>query len=172
MNYTTNMHMFNRILKGEHIHHLVYKSGRQKNRSSMPEETSRGQIAETFHYQCLDASCAAMVSLRILSPVLNANFVHLMTDRELLRQRAEVALTTYSETMEGMGTPEPMNVLDNLRLYVTNSLRNPKRSKPIASGNKRFMHVFGVEGAACKELLEFLGFTYVQVRGHLLLTCC
>lgn len=156
--------MQTQALKGEHIHHLVYKSGRQKNGVSMPEMTHRGQIAETYHYQCSYTSCAAMISLRILSPVLSEEFVHLMTDEDLLQKRAEEAFSTYSETMEGMAKPEPINLLDNLRLYITNSLRNPQRSKPIASGNKRFVHVFGVEGAACKDLLEFLEFSYVEVR--------
>lgn len=104
-----------------------------------------------------------MVSLRILSPILGADYVHVMTDKDLLRKRAEEAFATYLETMEGMAKPEPINLLDNLRLYLTNALRNPQRSKPIASGNKRFVHVFGVEGAACKRLLEFLEFTYFEV---------
>ncbi|CAG8029470.1 unnamed protein product [Penicillium salamii] len=165
VNHSNNVQMQSQALKGEHIHHLVYKSGRQKNGVSMPEMTHRGQIAETYHYQCSYTSCAAMVSLRILSPVLSEEFVHLMTDEDLLQKRAEEAFATYSETMEGMAKPEPINLLDNLRLYITNSLRNPQRSKPIASGNKRFVHVFGVEGAACKDLLEFLEFSYVEDTG-------
>jgi ubiquitin carboxyl-terminal hydrolase 25/28 len=164
VNYTSNVHMFNQTLKGEHMHHLVYKSGRQKNGLSMPEITNRGQEAETFHYQCSYTSCAAMVSLRILSPVLSPDFIHLMTDRESLRKRADQAIAAYRDTMEGMGPPEPISVLEILRLYITNALRNPQRSKSIAPGNKRFMHSFGVEGAACKELLEFLEFVYEEVR--------
>jgi ubiquitin carboxyl-terminal hydrolase 25/28 len=168
VNYTSNMQMFNQTLKGEHTHHLVYKSGRQKNGLSMPEVTNRGQVAETFHYQCSYTSCAAMVSLRILSPVLGPEYIHLMTDRELLRERAEQAIATYRDTMEGMGSPEPINVLEILRLYITNALRNHQRSKPIAPGNKRFMHSFGAEGAACKDLLEYLEFVYDKVRDDLL----
>jgi ubiquitin carboxyl-terminal hydrolase 25/28 len=167
VNYTRNMHMFNQTLKGDHTHHLVYKSGRQKNGLSLPEETNRGQIAETFHYQCSYSSCGAMVSLRILSPVLSRDFINLMTDRELLRVRADQAIAAYPDTMEGMGAPEPINVLDILRLYITNALRNHQRSKPISPGNKRFMHSFGAEGAACKDLLEFLEFVYDEVRVHL-----
>ncbi|KAJ5334160.1 hypothetical protein MYU51_004635 [Penicillium brevicompactum] len=165
VNYTSSMQASNQALKEQHLHHLVYKSGRQKNGLSMPEVTHHGQTAETFHYQCSHASCSAMVSLRILSPILGADYIHLMTDKDLLRKRAEEAFATYLETMEGMAKPEPINLLDNLRLYLTNALRNPQRSKPIASGNKRFVHVFGVEGAACKRLLEFLGFTYFEESG-------
>jgi ubiquitin carboxyl-terminal hydrolase 25/28 len=164
VNYAHNLGSFNQNVKG-HLHHLVYKSGRQKNGLSLPEINQRGQFAETYHYQCSYISCSAMVSLRVLSPILSPEFVRLMTDQELLRKRAEEAIEAYPESMEGMGDPQPINVLDNLRLYLTNALRNPQRSKPIPSVNKRFMHTFGVEGAACKKLLESLDFIYNSVSG-------
>ncbi|KAJ5504111.1 Peptidase C19 ubiquitin carboxyl-terminal hydrolase 2 [Penicillium fimorum] len=174
VNYTSHMSTFGQN-QGRHLHHLVYKSGRQKNGLALPEETPKGQLAETYHYQCSYTSCSAMVSLRIISPILNSAFIHLMTDKDLLRKRAEEATAAYPESMEGMGDPQPINVLDNLRLYVTNALRNPQRSKPISSVNKRFMHSFGVEGAACKELLEFLEFMYNKVRNNDIVSpksCC
>ncbi|KAI3166891.1 hypothetical protein DTO039G3_6158 [Penicillium roqueforti] len=164
VNYTSHMGAFGQN-QGKHLHHLVYKSGRQKHGLALPEETPKGQIAETYHYQCSYISCSAMVSLRILSPILSPEFIRLMTDRELLRKRAQEAAAAYAESMEGMGDPQPINVLDNLRLYITNALRNPQRSKPISSVNKRFMHSFGVEGAPCKELLEFLEFVYDKDTG-------
>ncbi|CAI7583871.1 unnamed protein product [Penicillium palitans] len=164
VNYTSQMSTLGQN-QGKHLHHLIYKSGRQKNGLALPEETPKGQVAETYHYQCSYISCSAMVSLRILSPILNPESIRLMTDKELLRKRAEEATAAYPESMEGMADPQPINVLDNLRLYITNALRNPQRSKPISSVNKRFMHSFGVEGAACKELLEFLEFTYNKETG-------
>ncbi|KGO65772.1 Peptidase C19, ubiquitin carboxyl-terminal hydrolase 2 [Penicillium italicum] len=164
VNYTTHTSALGQN-QGKHLHHLVYMSGRQKNGLALPEETPKGQVAETYHYQCSYIFCSAMVSLRILSPILSPEFIHLMTDKELLRKRAEEATAAYPESMEGMGDPQPINVLDNLRLYITNALRNPQRSKPISSVNKRFMHSFGVEGAACKESLEFLEFMYNKENG-------
>ncbi|OQE96419.1 hypothetical protein PENNAL_c0001G03802 [Penicillium nalgiovense] len=165
VNYTSHINTFGQK-QGKHLHHLVYQSGRQKSGLALPEETPKGQVAETYHYQCSYISCSAMISLRILSPILSPEFIRLLTDKDLLRKRAEEATATYAESMEGMGDPQPINVLDNLRLYITNALRNPQRSKPISSVNKRFMHSFGVEGAACKELLEFLEFMYNKVRNN------
>ncbi|KAJ5440824.1 Peptidase C19 ubiquitin carboxyl-terminal hydrolase 2 [Penicillium cf. griseofulvum] len=170
VNYTGHMSTFGQN-QGKHLHHLVYKSGRQKNGLALPEETPKGQLAETYHYQCSYTSCSANVSLRIVSQILSPAFIHLMTDKELMRKRAEEATAAYPESMEGMGDPQPINVLDNLRLYITNALRNPQRSKPISSVNKRFMHSFGVEGAACKELLEFLEFMYNK-SCYLPRACC
>ncbi|KAJ5268298.1 hypothetical protein N7524_005757 [Penicillium chrysogenum] len=164
VNYTSHISTFSQK-QGKHLHHLVYQSGRQKNGLALPEVTPKGQVAETYHYQCSYISCSAMVSLRILSPILSRESIRLLTDKDLLRKRAEEATATYPESMEGMGDPQPINVLDNLRLYITNALRNPQRSKPISSVNKRFMHSFGVEGAACKELLEFLEFMYNKDTG-------
>ena len=171
VNYTSHISTFSQK-QGKHLHHLVYQSGRQKNGLALPEVTPKGQVAETYHYQCSYISCSAMVSLRILSPILSPESIRLLTDKDLLRKRAEEATATYPESMEGMGDPQPINVLDNLRLYITNALRNPQRSKPISSVNKRFMHSFGVEGAASKELLEFLEFMYNKVRNNYMSSNC
>ncbi|KAJ5086845.1 hypothetical protein NUU61_008152 [Penicillium alfredii] len=148
-----------------HIHHLVYKSGRQKGGASTVEMTGKGQVAETFHYRCSHLSCAAMVSLRVLSPVLSPQFVHLLTDPDSLRKRADEAFATHPERLEGMAPPLPINVMDNLRMYISNALHDSQPGRSIPSTNKRFMVSFGVEGAPCKELLEFLDFTYFENEG-------
>jgi ubiquitin carboxyl-terminal hydrolase 25/28 len=141
-----------------HIHHLVYKSGRQRGGSYTEEVTPKGQRVETFHYECSYATCSAVVSLRMLSPVLGAEWVRLLTDQELLKQRADEAIAGNPERLEGIARPLPINVLDNLRTYIHNALHDPQRSKPISAINKRFIVCFGVEGKACKDLLEFLEF--------------
>lgn len=127
------------------------------------EMTEQGQVAETFHYQCSDTSCSAMVSIRIMSPLISSRFVHFLIDPEVIRKRADAAIAAEPERLEGMAIPKPIDVLDNLRLYLTNALHNPQFSKPIAPNNKRFMVSFGVGGSPCKELLEFLGFEYNEV---------
>lgn len=56
----------------------------------------------------------------------------------------------------------PCEVLAVTRTYLTHALNNaPGESKRIAARNKRFLLAFGYE---CKELLEYLGFTYEQER--------
>ncbi|KAJ6126749.1 hypothetical protein N7523_002361 [Penicillium sp. IBT 18751x] len=159
VNHNSGGNTFARQARESHIHHLVYKSGRQHGTSSV-EVTEQGQVVETFHYQCSHISCSAMVSLRILSPLLNPQFVYLLTDPDAIRQRAEEAIAAEPERLEGMAKPLPINILDNLRLYLSNSLHNNKFSKAISGNNKRFMISFGVEGKPCQQLLEFLGFTY------------
>lgn len=163
VNHTGAGNAFARMKSQDHIHHLVYKSGRQQGVTTTVEMTEQGQVAETFHYQCSDTSCAAMVSIRITSPLINSKFAFLLTDGETIRKRADAVIAAEPERFEGMAKPLPFNVLDNLRLYLNNALHNPHLSKPIAPNNKRFMISFGVEGSPCKELLEFLGFQYNEV---------
>ncbi|KAJ5168059.1 uncharacterized protein N7482_003653 [Penicillium canariense] len=144
----------------EHMHHFVYKSGRQQGNRMAEEVTEKGQVAETYHYQCSHLSCSAMVSLRILTPLITPQLLELLNDPAIVRQRAEKAIAAQPERMEGMAIPLPITVQDNLRIYLTNALHSQDRSKPISSSNKRFMLSFGIEGAACEELLKFFGFAY------------
>ncbi|KAJ5606404.1 hypothetical protein N7510_009185 [Penicillium lagena] len=161
VNYTNGMNTFSQNLEG-HIHHLVYKSGRQAGGSTSAEVTPKGQLAETFHYQCSNLSCPAIVSLRILSPLLSPELVHLLTDQNVIRKRAQEAMAAQPERLEGMACPSSATVLDNLRLYVSNTLKSGQPSKAITATNKRFMLSFGVDGMPCQKLFEFLNFTYQQ----------
>lgn len=142
-----------------HIHHLVYKSGRQRGGASAEEITPKGQVAETFHYDCSYLTCPAAVSVRIVSPVLHPEWVQLLTDPELLLQRADEAIQTHPERLEGIARPQPINVLENLHAYISNAFNPSQQNKSISAINKRFITCFGVEGKPCKDLLEFLGFS-------------
>lgn len=147
----------------DHPHVFVYKSGHQCTPWTDGETMETGQIAETFHYECIAESCQTFVSLRLMSPILNSKFTALLTDPELIRRRAMTAFASQPQRLEGMAFPSPITVLDNLRLYLNNALRFPDRSKPITQGNKRFMVSFGIGAEPCRELLEFLGFTQKKV---------
>ena len=96
----------------------------------------------------------------VASPILNDKLVHLLTDPDLIRQRTEEATAAHRERLEGMAQPLPIDVLTNLRIYILNALQESERSKPISAVNKRFMGSFGIEGQPCKDLLEFLEFSY------------
>lgn len=171
VNYNTGGNAFALAKMAEHMHHFVYKSGRQQGSRMAEEVTEKGQVVETYHYQCSHLSCSAMVSLRILSPLITPQFLELLSDPAVIRERAEGAIAAQPERLEGMAVPAPVTVIDNLRLYLYNALHSPERSKEISSSNKRFMLSFGLEGTACGDLLEFLGFVYDAVRAsHLRLS--
>lgn len=142
-----------------HVHHLVYKDGQQVGANSSGV-TSRGQTVERFHYECSYLACTARVSVEITSPILSGYLVWMLTDPELLRKRTEDAIAAHPARLEGMGQPLAIDVLMNLRTYITNALEDRQRSKSISAVNKRFMNCFGVEGQPCRDILEFLEFTY------------
>ncbi|KAL3479537.1 hypothetical protein BJX99DRAFT_255532 [Aspergillus californicus] len=144
----------------DHIHHLVYSHGKHRGGKEQEEITTKGQVVETFHFGCSYAICDFTASLRVASPVLSSDMVRLMTDPQLLQKRTDDALATDPERLEGVARPQPISVLLNLRSYVDNALRNAPMSKSISAVNKRFMTSFGVDGEPCKDLLEFLGFTF------------
>lgn len=146
------------VLASGHIHHLVYMSGRQKGGAVADEVTSKGQLVETFHYECSYLTCSAAVSVRLVSPVLDPDWVRVLIDPVLLKARVDAALAAYPERFEGVVQPLPITVLENLRAYISNALHDPQRSKSISVANKRFMMCFGIDGEPCRELLEFLEF--------------
>lgn len=168
MNYTTGGNAFALAKPTDHLHHFVYKSGRQQGSQMAEEVTEKGQVVETYHYQCSHLSCSAMVSLRIMSPLITLHRLELLSNPDLIRERAEEAIAAQPERLEGMAIPAPVTVLDNLRLYLHNALYTHERSKAISSANKRFMLSFGLEGTACKDVLEFLGFSYDAVGTSLI----
>ncbi|KAJ5281068.1 hypothetical protein N7478_006440 [Penicillium angulare] len=130
-----------------HVHHLVYQGGRERNAWDIPETMETGQIAETFHYRCSHDKCAVTVSLRIMSPIINPELALLLTDVAVIQSRAQEAIASQPERLEGVAIPLPITVLDNLRLYLTNALHHPELRKSITQGNKRFMVSFGNDGA-------------------------
>ncbi|KAF3406844.1 Ubiquitin carboxyl-terminal hydrolase 2 [Talaromyces pinophilus] len=139
-----------------HLHHLVYQSSSHANGTVTP----KGQRLETHYYRCSYLTCGITVSVQISSPVLNPDFLQLLTDVEVVNKRADEAIAAHPERLEGIARPQPITVLDNLRTYLRNSLQEPQRSKPISAINKRFVVCFGVDGKPCKDLLEFLEFSY------------
>lgn len=143
----------------QHIHHFIYKSGKQVGGPSHEETTPKGQVAEIYRYECSYITCDVRLSLQITSPLLNENYVRLLTDPDVLQKRANEAMAAHADRMEGMAAPDPLTVLMTLRAYLSNALRDGQQSKTISAVNKRFMNSFGNEGQPCRNLLEFLGFS-------------
>lgn len=143
----------------DHVHHLVYKSGNYRGGPAPEEVSPKGQMLETFHYECSYLTCSIAVSVRFASPLLNEDRTRLLIDPKLLRERADEAFAAHPDRLEGVARPQPINVLMNLRAYVSHALLDSQQSKSISAVNKRFMTCFGVEGEPCRDLLEFLGFS-------------
>lgn len=64
-------------------------------------------------------------------------------------------METEPERFEGHAVPSKMQVLTNLRAYISNALNSPD-PKMIVGNNKKFLLSLG---EPCAEVLEYLGFT-------------
>lgn len=79
-----------------------------------------------------------------------------MTDKFIIKTRAEQAIADDPERFEGVAVPPPTDVLMLSKHYITNPLFNPEKSKKIQGHNKRFLLSMG---EPCADLLEYFGFT-------------
>ncbi|KAL9584135.1 MAG: hypothetical protein Q9212_002294 [Teloschistes hypoglaucus] len=108
-------------------------------------------------FQCSTTDCAANLKIQISPPRLRPQWVELLINKDLIKSRAEKAISESPERFEGHGIPRPSEILTNLSAYVVNALRKPER-RPITAHNKKFLLGFG---EPCVEMFEYLGF----VRG-------
>lgn len=144
----------------DHLHHLVYYYGKHKGGNTDEEVTTKGQVVESFHFECSYPRCPFRITVGVASPLLSGEMVQLLTDPVVLQKRTDEALAADPERLEGVARPLPITVLMNLRTYVWNALQSHQQGKSISAINKRFMTSFGVDGKPCQGLLEFLGFTF------------
>ena len=114
---------------------------------------------ETYAFQCSSPTCSATTFVRLRLPVLSNEHVRLLTEKTLLNQRAEDVIKSEPARFEGHQKPTPVDVLSDLRSYLRASVGR-QEPRPIKIDNKRFSLRFGKDGQACKDVLNFLGFTY------------
>lgn len=56
---------------------------------------------------------------------------------------------------EGHAVPLPIHVVNNLRIYISNAVQIPEKSRKIPGHNKKFLLSLG---DSCVDLLEYVGF--------------
>lgn len=105
-------------------------------------------------FQCSTIECSAKLQIRIRSPRLRPEWVDLLTDKSMIRARAEKAISDDPERFEGHAVPLPSEVLSNLSIYIVNALKNSSR-RTFPANNKKWLLCLG---DACSELVEYIGF--------------
>ena len=144
------------------LHHLVYSAWRvdvaTKEEHSQNKSDSTSWKGETYVFECSSKTCSAVVSIRLHTPRFSPQMVKILTDQVLLKTRTDASFRLAAERLEGSKRPSVTEVLTDLRQYLRNAWIG--ETKPIRVDNKRFMLRFGPGGEACKELLEFMGFTF------------
>lgn len=141
------------------LHHFIHHPQSSSRRQNSVDTHRGDRWVDQQRFECSSPYCPAVVTVRIRPPRITAQWKTLLTDEQLVRERAEAVMKLAPDRFEGIAPPLPINVLLNLRSYISNALRNPEVKK-IASLNKKFVTCFGDFGQPCRDLLEFLGFTY------------
>ena len=106
-------------------------------------------------FQCSSPPCSAQLSVQIKPCRLIPEWVDLLTATQLIRVRAEKAISEEPERFEGIAVPSPTEILSNLCTYISNAMHNDDRRK-ILGNNKKWRLCLG---EPCADLLQYLGFT-------------
>ena len=108
------------------------------------------------HFQCSAAECLARLVISFKPPRLIPDWVTQLTDKFMIKARAEKAMAEDPARFEGHAVPLPINALSNLRGYIWNAVHSPEISRKIPGHNKKFLLSLG---ESCTDLLEYVGFT-------------
>lgn len=146
------------------FHHLIWSRSRTVSMRQAWLRENPSSADEIYIYECSSSTCSAIITIHLSPPVLSRLAIHTLTDRELLRERTEIAFKSKEGNVEGMKHPTPADVLVDLRAYIRNCWSDDPRFKSIKLSNRRFIVRFGVEGEPCKEVLEELGFKFQVIN--------
>ena len=138
------------------LHHFIYKSEVSKSYQTVNGATDSGKEnawVDTQRFQCSSSTCSAKLSIRFKPPRLIAEWVSLLTDLRLIKQRATKVIAEDQERFEGHAVPQPTEVLSNLRTYIINAMKGDVKTIP--GNNKKWLLSLG---EPCFDLLQYLGF--------------
>lgn len=136
------------------LHHFIYQWS--KSHSAVDTSKPQSQWKETQTFKCSSPSCGAELTINFKDPVLSHQEVELLTSEKLLQQRITEAKKIFPEIFKDTKKYSPLDVLNDLQLYITNCLEGHE-SRALG---KRYITSFGVEARAFKGLLESLGFVF------------
>ena len=140
------------------LHHFVYHqelSSPGDPAHSSAQADDGFSWTDTHRFQCSSWECHAELSIRFKPPRLTRDWVDVLTDKFVIKTRAERAISNDPERFEGIAVPPPVDVLLHSKHYITNPLFNPEKSKRIQGHNKRFLLSMG---DSCSDILEYFGF--------------
>ncbi|KAI5300934.1 ubiquitin-specific protease ubp2 [Ascosphaera atra] len=149
--------------RGKHPHHYVYleraTEEAQKKNAKNPFRKER-QAKQEFHFVSSYDQCPISVTVKILEPVLSAEFVELLTSADKQKQRSEAARKEAPERYAEEQGPNVKWTIYALRRYIENAIGEEKRGRLIKATARAFSLAFGPRGEPMAGLFEALGFTY------------
>ena len=135
------------------LHHFIHDA---KSEGVYQATRGKGESwVDKRYFRCSSSTCSARLTVRVHSPKLRLSWVALLTDRSLIKERAQKVIDAEPARFEGHAVPAPVGILVNLRTYILNATTDLEL-RPIKSNNKKWLLSLG---EPCADLLEYIGFT-------------
>ncbi|TAQ87337.1 hypothetical protein B7494_g4308 [Chlorociboria aeruginascens] len=115
-------------------------------------------LLEAHQFACSAVQCPVTVEIKISPPRLYKEVVSLLTDPAKVDARGRRAISLEPERYKGRDPYRPVQVLLNLRKYLTDAkagAQDPSQNKRIAARNKGFVLAFADEFNGFFEYLDF-----------------
>lgn len=141
------------------LHHFIHRPhlSKPRKRGTFAPDPNTGFLwIDEQHFQCSAAECSARLVVCFKPPRLVSDWVKQLTDKFMIKTRAEKVMAEDPKRFEGHAVPLPITVLSNLRIYIWNAVQTPGKSRKIPGNNKQFLLSLG---ESCVDLLEYVGFT-------------
>ena len=145
------------------LHHFIRSNWREQLESSKWEQEYPGRPSDISVFDCSSETCSASVTVRYTPPEIEDDKIEILVNKDKLRERTQAAFRDHSGNTQGMKQPLPIDVLRDLRVYVSNAWDKDPGHRFIKLSNKRFVVRFGPNGEPCKDVLEYLGFRFDEV---------
>ncbi|RMZ78036.1 hypothetical protein DV737_g4114, partial [Chaetothyriales sp. CBS 132003] len=158
VDYTTGPHTQACPSAERPLHHLVRCQWRELDRKRHWSRVRPDSPSLIYVYECSAVVCAAVVSVLITPPEITPQVEHALTDAAALKERTDAAFSLSAANTQGMRRPLPIDVLNDLRIYIKNAWDNDPSKSIIKTSNRRFVVRFGPGGHACRGILEGMGF--------------
>ena len=134
------------------LHHFVLEN--RGNAASDDSDATKSPSWSTRSFRCSSSSCGLHLSIKYAPPRLKHDWTLLLTDRHIIRARAEKAIASDPEKFQGHAPPTPGNVLEKLCTLINKALEQAD-TRPISQDSKGILLNLG---EACSEILQYLGF--------------
>lgn len=138
------------------LHHLQFEGEKEGGTETFWNPNRRRR----FTFRCSAPKCPLVLDIFMRPPQFNDHYLNLLTNQALLRKRLDDAKSLGSDRND-VQMARPVDGLDFLRTYLTDSLNPQKGKTRIPLLNRKFVKTFGKD---CDEIFKTLGFTpYTEI---------
>lgn len=136
------------------LHHFVHEPRNSQNLPILQPGAVPAIWNDKQSFRCSAGNCSARLSVTFRPARLTAAWIHELTNKDVLKVRADQAIQSDPTRFEGHAPPSAVEVLANLRTYIQNGMQS-KEQRKILGANKKWRLCFS---DSCTDLLRYLDF--------------